>query len=422
MSEEMSALPCIVIDVGSSTAKVGFSSSDTPKVLSEIATVRPQGHSEILGFLLCMQRMQQQHSSANVNGLCRQHIASCAGICSWPVDRGIVTNWEVMEQLWQDLYATELSIPQHLLREHLILISETALQPDAARERTAEVHFESFQVGKISLQYQGVLALYGSGRCSGTVLDCGGGVSEVLSIWEGYYLEHATKRLELGGRDLTEYMQQLLQNEGVTHLGLGRAQARSIKEGLGYIEPNFGKAAAKNQQGAVKKGSNTYTLPDGCGISLSNDACARCPELLFQPLLDGNQAIRSRQSPLSLVPSKTYHKWGRGVHEAVYESIMLCDIDMRGDLCANIVCCGGPTMHKGFPERLGLELKMMTPSLHKLSVVAPQRRDILAWKGGSALTNVWSIPCKNFISKEEYEDCGMSVVRRKSARRLWEFD
>jgi actin-related protein len=134
-----------------------------------------------------------------------------------------------------------------------------------------------------------------------------------------------------------------------------------------------------------------YELPDGQVITVGNERF-RCPEALFQPSFLGREAA--------------------GIHECTYNSIMKCDVDIRKDLYGNVVLSGGTTMFAGISDRMQKELVNLAPSTIKIKIIAPPERKYSVWIGGSILSSLSTFQ-QMWISKEEYDESGPSILNRK---------
>merc|ERR1719336_1313363 len=165
---------------------------------------------------------------------------------SYPIEHGVVNNWSDMEKVWHHTFFDALRVNPE---DHAIVVTEAPMNPRKNRERMVEMLFEKFSVPAIFVVIQAVMSLYSYGRTTGCVVDSGDGVTHVVPVYEGFALPHAIQRLDLAGRDLSEYMVKILTESGLNMTSSAEKEiVRDMKETCCYVLQDDFNEEMKNAQ------------------------------------------------------------------------------------------------------------------------------------------------------------------------------
>ncbi|KAH3762365.1 actin, cytoplasmic 2 [Pelomyxa schiedti] len=302
---------------------------------------------------------------------------------SHPVVRGLVTNWDDMELVWNYTFFDELRVEPS---ECNIFLTDTPLCPKADRARTAETMFNQIGVAALFLASQPSCALHScTDLTTGLVIDIGAGVTTVVPFHNGSPITNAIQRINLAGFDLDEFMRDMLEQRGHSFTDKEMPLISTIKECNCYVALDFESEMAKGAE-ALKKDHELY---DGQSLHLDTERI-RCPEVLFRPSLAHMEIL--------------------GIQESCFTAISQCDIGLRKELFENMVLVGGSTNFPGLAERLQREMSALAPTTVNARVTTRPNPRNCTWWGACTMA---SQPDLKWITEEEYNECGPAIVHTK---------
>ena len=102
----------------------------------------------------------------------------------------------------------------------------------------------------------------------------------------------------------------------------------------------------------------------------------------------------------------------KSIDALAWASVSASDIDVRRELCKNIIMSGGSTMYEGMADRLKQELVTRAPSGAEIRVVAAADRKYAVWKGGSTLASL-STFSSSWVTIDDWDEHGAAIIHNK---------
>ena len=388
MLEDIETKPNIIIDNGSGYIKTGFSGEEEPRAV--FPTLIGQPKNQCIKF------------GAEKDFFVGREAEEKSGILNlkYPIEQGIINDWNDMENIWNYLFTRELRVDPS---EHNVMITEASINPKIKREKMAQIMFETFNVHGLYISKTAPLSLYASGKSTGLSVESGDTITQFVPVFDGHMYSNSSIIMNLGGRDITDNLVDILyydDGDYLTPSPIKREIAKEIKEKICYVALDFEHEKYKYQD-------INYEMPDGTEIKVKAQRY-KAPEILFHPEMYRKEVVSfninsfSKEKPV-------------GIGEKCCDSINKSDNDIRRDLYQCIVLSGGTSMFPGLPERLTKEIHNFAPESMKynVKVIAVPDRKYSVWNGGSILSSISTFKYM-WITRDEYNEWGNSIVHRKS--------
>lgn len=239
------------------------------------------------------------------------------------IKNGFIKDYDMMEEIWDDIF-TKMKV-EH--KTSSILFTESIGSSTKSKEKIKEIMFEKYNFNAIQFCDQSLLALYGSGRSTGIVLDIGHDLSKCVPIYDSFILDYGVQISNLAGNKFNKFI------------------------------------CDKNSM---------FKYPDEMDKYKKKYFINKSRNLYRDFFVDNSLSYTDNYS----------------MPEMLYRTLKRTEIDLKKDLAQNIVLIGGTSKIPGLCKNICDKLLEITPYNIKYKLTAPLNRQYLSWIGGSILVSM----------------------------------
>ena len=386
MSEVQESLKLpIIIDLGSSEIKAGFTGEEKPSVIFK-SYMGESKFKKVFSPIDKNKEIKEEYIGED----CFKNIGLKK--IRHPINHGIITNDQDIMPIFNHIYS-KLGISPEEISEHPVLITEPLLNPYINREKIAISLFDDMSVPAIFFASQPILSLFSTSNTSGIILESGEAVSQSCIVYEGYSLPNTFERFDYGGGDVTKYLKLLLKMKGYKLYNSNEYRFISdMKEKYCFFLPEDKNLDYEKVKKVLNNKKVNYYLPDGTTVLLGDERIV-ASEILFNPDIIGKEFL--------------------GLSDIVLSSINKTEIQLRPKVFENIFLSGGNISMKGLPDKLKADVIKKSNKILKINVNSVKEPQLSCWVGGNILTTL-DIFSKMSVNRKEWEEKGSKVIHMKT--------
>ncbi|KAK7327725.1 hypothetical protein VNO77_21814 [Canavalia gladiata] len=428
----------VVLDNGGGLIKAGLGGERDPSAILPNCLYRPPASKKWL--------------HPNPLNSAEQDLTSAA--VRRPMDRGYLINPELQREIWSHLFSSILHINPS---QSSLLLTEPLFTLPSIQRSLDELVFEDFNFRSLYVAHSPSLVhlyeashrpngLLSKAQCS-LVVDSGFSFTHASPVFQNFTLNYAVKRIDLGGKALTNYLKELVSFRSVNVME-ETFIIDDVKEKLCFVSLDVPRDLnISRKSGKENLLRCTYVLPDGVTytkgfvkypdqarryLALTEVGLPSSPEVVtdgeMSSLGIAEQAEDRKRVDLSinefdltnerfLVPEMIFRPADLGMNQAglaecIVRAVNSCHPQLHPVLYESIILTGGSTLFPQFTERLEKELRPLVPDDYRVKITTQEDPLLGVWRGGSLLASSpdFEAMC---VTKSEYEELGSARCRKR---------
>ncbi|KAK3375912.1 actin family [Lasiosphaeria ovina] len=366
-----------------------------------------------------------------------------------PVEKGFIVNWEAQKEIWDREFFDDKAPQKCNPSETRLVLAEQPNSLPALQVHCDQMVFEEFGfasyyrgIGPAFNAYQDIQAIFQTPKTPETtvdipaevmlLVDSGYSHTTVTPIIQGRPLHPAIRRLNVGGKFMTNYLTRLI---SVRYFDMRNDPyvVNEMKEAACYASLDFNGDLEKSWKGTQGERREDYI--NGAGIAMDYvlpDSHTRFHGIVQE--YDPARLSRTRKGGVSaediltlrnerfVVPEILFNPSDIGMRQPgladiIMQSLSVLPIGIWPGLLANIVVVGGNSLIPNFIQRLQTEILKRVPDACIVRVACPADPIASTWIGAANFARHEHVE-RLAVTKQEYEEHGAAWVARKFAAGL----